>query len=254
VNIKPKAGDTVEQHQSRSATSREILADARDARADARDEQALADDVGRDLRDSTADIRDERADARDHAAQSQQHEVAGLLAAAEQRDLKAAARDNAANRRDMRASFDAFLVGHDDQATLEARASAQQDRKDSRDDRTSSARDRSRLSTVIGEVELPTTIPTQRGTSKPLAECTPGEVVTHAAVLMGQSVNETREAIDIVEHDGAASPRAKELVHVSRQHHEVAENLLWYVTEWHRAGTRPQGHATTVDATKHAAE
>lgn len=250
---------------------RDALADERERRSDRRDAYAATADHARESRDWLADERDRlneereavasrvarseragsgrrREDAKEasETAAARQRDVAKVLTEAAHRDFLANRRDSAANRRDMKASLDSFLTDHDDEAAHEARGLARKDRTDSRLDRTSSATDRVTLSTAIGELELPASIPTNRAEATPLDECTAEEVSTHAALLLEQSVDETRDAIDSVEHDGAASPRVKELLHASMSHHHTAADLAWYVDEWLRTGSRPPQVPTEV--------
>ena len=114
------------------------------------------------------------------------------------------------------------------------------ERRDSRLDRVASASDRLKLATPVGVLDLPASIPVQRGVTKPILKCTPDEVAAYSAELLAKALDETSAAIEIVKQDGAASRRVKEMLIESREHHDEADDLLWYVTEWLRTGKRPQ--------------
>ena len=114
------------------------------------------------------------------------------------------------------------------------------DRSDSRSDRQASANDRSEMSTAFGHLRLPAMIPLTPDSWKPLGDCTAGEVSTYSAALLRQSLDETHDAIEMVDRDKEASPLAKQLVRQSRGHHDDADDLVWYVNEWISTGTRPQ--------------
>jgi hypothetical protein len=84
--------------------------------------------------------------ARESLQDDREEKVQQIIAAAEERDDEADVRDNLADKRDQAASLAAFLsTGHTYDETLKARRSAAADRLDSKNDRTSSARDRSEL-------------------------------------------------------------------------------------------------------------
>jgi hypothetical protein len=229
----------------RRRDDRDLLADERDRLSQERDEMATAAEVARDERDAQAgERRDVIDDARDRALPSFRRVVAELLTAATHRDFLANRRDIAANRRDIQANLDALLTELPGEAYFEARTFARQDRYDSRRDRTESAQDRTTLTIPTGLVHLPASIPTQRNLRKPLDECTPTEVSLHCEELLAASLIELSEAIEIVEHDGAASSHAKSLLHSFKQRHETATDLIWYVSEWLATGNRPQAAQT----------
>lgn len=168
-------------------------------------------------------------------------EVQQLLAAATHRDHLANRRDSAANDRDIRAGLAALLTDtQKDEAAFEARGFARQDRRSSRLDRVASSDDRLQLSTSDGELSLPASVPVQRGVLKPLTQCTPMEVTEFSSQLLHRALDETRDAIDLVEQEGAASPHVEEVLAQSRSHRDDADDLLWYVNEWLRTGNRPQ--------------
>lgn len=199
-------------------------------------------DAAADRREAVADQRDVAAEAREAAITKRQRQVEQLLAGAESRDEAADRRDSAANARDMQAGLDALRPHHhyDEVAAIDARGLARQDRRDSRLDRVASAGDRVELSTPAGTRNLPASIPVQRGATKPILSCTPDEVAAYSAELLARSLDETTAAIEIVEQEGAASARAKEMLLESQEHHDEADDLLWYVNEWLRTGNRPQ--------------
>ena len=114
------------------------------------------------------------------------------------------------------------------------------ERRDSRLDRVASASDRLKLATATGVLDLPASIPVQRGVTKPILKCTPSEVAAYSAELLAKALDETGAAIEIVKQDGAASRRVKEMLIESREHHDEADDLLWYVTAWLRSGNGPR--------------
>ena len=253
------------------ADVRDVVADARETLLDAREERADAADRHRDDRDSLANERDRLSDERDQmadladaardedalqaaapdvSATAQQGTlptfklvVAELLAAGIERDTLANRRDIAANRRDMQAKLHALIADVQEEAYFEALTFARRDRDASRLDRMASAVDRTTLSTPIGDVQLPASIPTQRDPRTPLGDCTPAEVSTYCEELLAESLIQLSEAIEIVEHDGAATSDAKQLLEGFKQHHETATDLIWYVGEWLATGSQPQVHA-----------
>jgi hypothetical protein len=218
---------------------RDVTADERDRVSDEREAIGRACDEVRALRDSTADERDMIADARDQDSEGRERVVAELLASASHRDSMANRRDALANRRDMEANLAALVSDTVDESAFTARGFAQQDRLDSRVDRTASADDRLVLSTTTGSLSLPVSIRVEPDVWKLLKDCTVAEVSDYSSVLLQMSLGETDDVIGMVEHDGVASARAKELLQVSRAHHEDADDLVWYVGEWFRTGDQP---------------
>lgn len=93
-----------------------------------------------------ADNREAVLTAREILQNDREKKVQQIIAAADERDDEADARDALADKRDQAASLAAFLsTGHTYDATLKARRSAAGDRLDSKIDRKSSAQDRSEL-------------------------------------------------------------------------------------------------------------
>jgi hypothetical protein len=187
-------------------------------------------------------VADERhvAGERNDARTPKKHQVEKLLTDASHRDDLANRRDSAANDRDMKAGLAALLDDkHGDDFGAD-RGLARQDRRSARHDRIASADDRMELTTSSGTLSLPVSIPIQCGRSKPLMKCTPTEVADYSAQLLDQALRETRDAIEMVEQEGKATPQVKELLAESRDHQDDADDLLWYVNEWVRTGDRPQ--------------
>lgn len=85
------------------------------------------------------------AETFDGASHDEESDVDAILAAAEDRDRFAQARDTAANKRDMTANLDAFLAEGGDEKEFEQRSLAQHDRSAARNDRINSAADRDAL-------------------------------------------------------------------------------------------------------------
>lgn len=121
--------------QDPSSTARTTPADIH---ADQRESDA-------DERETALDVREERIRAREATSAERLKEAQGILADADERDGDADARDSRANDRDRAASLQSFLRDEDFTTGVKARRSAGLDRSDSKDDRTSAADDRSRL-------------------------------------------------------------------------------------------------------------
>jgi hypothetical protein len=196
------------------------------------------------VRDLQADAPHVIADAREEALPTFKRVVAELLAAATNRDTLANRRDITANRREMQANLNALITEVRDEAYFEALSFARQDREASRLDRLASADDRTTLSTPIGDLQVPASIPTQRDGRTPLGDCTAAELSTYCEELLAESLIELSEAIEVVEHEGAATSHAKQLLQGFKEHHETATDLIWYVGEWLATGSRPQVHAS----------
>jgi hypothetical protein len=101
------------------------------------------------MRERLADDRERRADerAREAAGADREAEVNAILAAAQQRDLRADARDHEANRRDVAAALEVAVFGTGGGAKpSEARRMAAKDRGHSKTDRSAAHIDRFLLS------------------------------------------------------------------------------------------------------------
>jgi hypothetical protein len=111
---------------------------ARERAVDARERAA-------DVRDAALDAREESIRAREDEGAERRGQTQGILDRADERDSQAADRDARADDRDHEASLRSFLHDEDFAPGVEARQAAGMDRADSKDDRTSAAGDRSRL-------------------------------------------------------------------------------------------------------------
>ncbi len=113
---------------------------------DQRERNAAARDRRADERDTELDAREVATAAREASQAEREQQARQILAGAAGRDQDADARDLIAADRDEVASREAFVSERGDyDVALKARRSAALDRLDSKDDRTSSAHDRARL-------------------------------------------------------------------------------------------------------------
>jgi hypothetical protein len=117
-------------------------------------------DAGQSSSSGAADERDARADdretdlsarevlAEEHEARAtdRERETDEILAAADERDAKAEMRDQVADEREKVAGLQSFLHDKEYIAALRARRASALDRSDSKNDRTSGASDRAKLS------------------------------------------------------------------------------------------------------------
>jgi hypothetical protein len=106
-------------------------------------------------RERSADEREAALDAREDCIRDREavgverlRKTEAILGEAHQRDGLADARDSLANERDHAASFQSFLHDEDFAPGVKARQAAGLDRSDSKDDRSSAAVDRFRLTDV----------------------------------------------------------------------------------------------------------
>ena len=99
-------------------------------------------------RDLAAEARDAHADASDAAARDRELLVDAVLAAADERDRRAARRDAAAFWRDMDANLQAFIGNVDDTEAYNHRMAAARDRRRAQADRAAARSDRHRLANI----------------------------------------------------------------------------------------------------------
>ena len=97
-------------------------------------------------REAGLDAREENLRVREALGAERDDETDAILHDADARDRHADARDTLAEERDRAASLHSFLHDEDGSVGLRARRSAGLDRADSKDDRTSAADDRAKLS------------------------------------------------------------------------------------------------------------
>ena len=116
------------------------LADETEASGSKRRERASTD------READLDAREESLRVREALGAERDDETDAILHDADARDIHADARDTLAEERDRAASLHSFLNDEDGSVGLRARRSAGLDRADSKDDRTSAADDRAKLS------------------------------------------------------------------------------------------------------------
>ena len=115
-------------------------ADETEALGSERHERASSD------READLDAREENLRVREALSAERADETDVILHDAHARDADADARDILAEERDHAASLNSFLNDEDGSVGLQARRSAGLDRADSKDDRTSAADDRAKLS------------------------------------------------------------------------------------------------------------
>jgi hypothetical protein len=114
----------------------------READADKRERDA-------DNREAALDEREDVIQARETVGADQEKEARAILDDADERDSQADARDSKADDRDKIASLKSFLDDKDFIPGINARRAAGMDRLDSKGDRSSAAKDRSKLSETV---------------------------------------------------------------------------------------------------------